>query len=81
MLLALLVGHASIAVHAASHDMLDGVDCKLCISYHNASAGPPGQPPQGFVPAAAACATAEVTTLVTARTRVPFLQRGPPVSA
>ncbi len=50
VLLALLVGHASFAVHAASHDIGDVAECQLCMSYGDASqalgyASEPGVPP------------------------------------
>ena len=33
VILALLVGHASFAVHAASHDLVEVAECELCISH------------------------------------------------
>lgn len=38
VILALLVGHASFAVHLASHDLLDVTKCELCI-WHGNTAG------------------------------------------
>ena len=37
VLLALVLGHASIAVHAAAHDSGDIAECDLCIAYGDAS--------------------------------------------
>ena len=50
VLLALLVGHASYAVHAASHDGVDSAECQLCISYGSVSAVPGDAPDQRVVP-------------------------------
>lgn len=47
VLLALLVGHASYVVHAASHDGVDAAECQLCISYGNSSAVLGDAPEQG----------------------------------
>lgn len=37
VLLGLLVSHAGIAVHAATHVPDDGVDCELCFSFGDSS--------------------------------------------
>lgn len=37
VLLALLIGHASVAVHAATHESADASDCDLCITYNDSS--------------------------------------------
>lgn len=37
LLIAVLIGHASVAVHAATHISGDTTDCDLCISYGNAT--------------------------------------------
>ena len=37
VLLALTLGHASIAVHAAAHGSGEAMDCDLCIAYGDAS--------------------------------------------
>ena len=39
-LLALLVGHASVAVHAATHESADVAECDLCITYNDSSVAP-----------------------------------------
>lgn len=41
LLLALLIGHASVVVHTATHFSGDAVDCELCNSYANATKGLP----------------------------------------
>ena len=35
LLLALLISHTSVAVHAAVHEMGDSVECQLCSSFGN----------------------------------------------
>jgi hypothetical protein len=37
VLLVLLIGHASVAVHAASHESADTSECDLCITYSDSS--------------------------------------------
>jgi hypothetical protein len=37
VLLGLLVGHASIALHTAAHSTSDAGDCEICVSYGNLS--------------------------------------------
>ena len=81
VLLALLVGHASFAVHATSHGILDIGNCKLCISHSDASDALPSEPLQDVTPGREAYSTADATKVFEARNRVPFLQRGPPASA
>ena len=51
ILLGILVGHASIAVHAASHDDLDTSECELCISYGDVAKALTSQPAQDLAPA------------------------------
>ena len=81
VLLALLVGHASFAVHATSHGILDVADCNLCISHSDASDALPSEPSQRLRSGRDAYSTVDATKVFEARNRVPFLQRGPPASA
>jgi hypothetical protein len=37
VLLALLIGHVSVAVHAATHASGDTAECDLCITYNDSS--------------------------------------------
>ena len=50
-LLALLVGHASFALHASSHDLADTAECELCISYGNTAGAANVAPDHGVLPA------------------------------
>ena len=50
VLLALLVGHASFAVHAASHDLVEVAECQLCMSYGDTSEALGYEPELGVPP-------------------------------
>ncbi|MBT8108174.1 MAG: hypothetical protein KJP17_08070 [Gammaproteobacteria bacterium] len=43
VILVLVVGHTSFAVHAASHDVVDIAECQICISYGDTSAALGGE--------------------------------------
>jgi hypothetical protein len=79
ILLGILVGHASFAVHAASHDDLDTSECRLCISYGDVSKALTSQPAHVLAPAGehavrirAAAPRAELDVILER-------QRGPPL--
>lgn len=50
-LLALLVGQASFALHATSHDLADTAECELCISYGNFAVATNVATDHGILPA------------------------------
>ena len=78
-LLGLLVGHASLAVHAASHPLADTADCELCISYGDTSLALPGSPLPTAWPPRSADASASAATEPTPADAVHYFQRGPPI--
>ena len=79
ILLGILIGHASVAVHAASHGDLDTSDCELCISYGDVAKALTSQPVQDLAPAKE-CAE-RVRAAAPRADRDPTLerQRGPPL--
>lgn len=80
VLLALLIGHASFAVHAASHVVEDTAECELCISYGDSSEALAGESEHGVPEVAAALTRSGTAAVAPARDVVPFQQRGPPYS-
>ena len=38
ILVAVLIGHASLVAHAATHAGLEGADCEICVSYGDTQA-------------------------------------------
>ena len=80
VLLALLVGHASFAVHAASHGVGEAVDCELCISYGDASEALAQDPEHEVRPRADARTRQPVADEPATTAVYAFSQRGPPVS-
>jgi hypothetical protein len=80
VLLGLLVGHASLAVHTATHVTADSAHCDLCNSYGNASeALPDASGPELPRNAYSHAVVAEVGRVVE-RTVLSTRQRGPPVT-
>jgi hypothetical protein len=79
ILLALLVGHASVAVHAATHESADASECDLCITYNDSSEALATQQEQGVLPSAdiRILPTGAVTHPL--RPTMSFHQRGPPL--
>lgn len=80
VLLALLVGHASFAVHAASHDLGEAVDCQLCISYGDASEALAHDPGHGAIPHANVPTLYPGADAPAVQAVYAFSQRGPPGS-
>lgn len=78
VLLALLVGHASYAVHAASHDGFDAPDCQLCISYGNTFVAPGDAPAKGVAPERDHFAPQYAADVQSVRKGNPVRPRGPP---
>lgn len=80
VILALLVGHASYAVHAASHDGFEAADCQLCISYGNASAVAGDVPDKGVLPKRDHFAPLFAGGIPAVSMRGAVRPRGPPLS-
>ena len=76
--LGLLVGHASLTVHAASHPLADAADCELCISYGDASLAIPASPLPADWPEQASGPSFAMGTAPSTAEAVPYFQRGPP---
>jgi hypothetical protein len=80
LLLGLLVGHASLAVHTATHASADSAHCDLCNSYGNASEALPDtddvELPHRIESHPAIDAIGRIVERSVRSTR----QRGPPVS-
>ena len=80
LLIALLIGHASVAVHAASHVASDFAGCELCISYDDSSQALDSVPDQGVRPVLAEPVPLAASTATFSRKTLPYFQRGPPIS-
>ena len=80
VLLALLVGHASYVVHAASHDGVDAAECQLCISYGNASLVSGDAPEQGVTPEQDCSAPGYESDVPSLGMCDPVRPRGPPLT-
>ncbi len=78
-MLALLVGHASLAVHAASHPLADTVDCQICVSYGAASQAPLAVPEPSDGPHFVQPATFDTAVEPSQAWAIHYDQRGPPV--
>jgi hypothetical protein len=79
ILLALILGHASVAVHAAAHETGDLSECKLCIAYGDASETLDSFQEHGVPPVVDTHVLLVGTIWQTPRPRSIFHQRGPPV--
>ncbi len=79
LLFALLIGHASVAVHAASHTAADIAECELCISYGDSSETLVAADGPGVPKALAEAAPAVDTPFAVSSGARPFTQRGPPI--
>jgi len=78
VLLALLVGHASVAVHVATHDSGDFTECNLCFA-HNDSSEAPGSCHDHEVPWVSDSHALPIGLLSQTPTfAIPVRQRGPP---
>jgi hypothetical protein len=78
VILALLVGHASFAVHAAGHDLVDVAECKVCISHGNTIGAVDTDTAQGVAPVQDVLADPGVDDTLTARELHFARPRGPP---
>ena len=79
ILLSLLVGHAALIAHEATHIVDDVVECELCISHGAPTAVPGTGPDHEFPNLPHAIATVDTGTTFAPRFFAPYGQRGPPV--
>lgn len=77
-LLGLLVGHATLAIHAASHPLADAAECELCISYGDATLALPESPLPTDWPGRHADASCATGTEPSPADALHYRQRGPP---
>ena len=80
ILMALLIGHFGMAVHATTHTVGETSECELCLSYNDSSEALTSLPEQGVVPVKAASEPADSPEISARRGWTPFLQRDPPLS-
>lgn len=79
VLLGLLVGHASFAVHAASHGDTDTSECELCISYGDVAKALTANAAQDLAPADSRAERPSVVLPSTGLDSILERQRGPPL--
>jgi len=80
LLVALLIGHVGIAVHAATHVSGDAADCELCSSFSN-TAHATADPERHEIPDARHLyALPDPEAASNARSDAPYHPRGPPWS-
>jgi hypothetical protein len=80
VLIAVLAGHASFAVHAASHGAVDGLECKLCMSFGHFSEAVASDPKSDLQPVPLGRSSVDDSDAPISHEAAPFLQRGPPIS-
>ena len=78
ILVGLLVGHASVALHTAAHAGSDGGECGICVSYGGLSKAVSADPAGFLSPSKPAYLPAPTRNGVDLRASVPVRQRGPP---
>lgn len=79
LLVALLMGHAGIAVHAATHVSGDATDCELCSSFSN-TAHATADPERHAIPDARQLfVLPDPEAAPDARSDAPYYPRGPPL--
>ena len=79
ILLSLLVGHAALIAHEATHIADEAVECELCISHGAPAALPPAGPDHEFLNLPQARVAVDTGTVFAPRYFTPCGQRGPPV--
>jgi hypothetical protein len=79
-LLGLLVGHASVAVHTATHASADSAHCDLCNSYGNASEALPEIDGPELPSGGDRHPTIAAIGGISERSNLTTRQRGPPLS-
>ena len=80
ILMALLIGHFGMAVHASTHAIGEASDCELCLSYNDSSETLTAFPEHGVAPAKEAAESINSPEIAARRGWSPFLQRDPPLS-
>jgi hypothetical protein len=78
IMLGLLVGHASVALHSAAHAGNDVSDCGICVSYGGLAKLVSAQPDAALSPSRPAFKAALVPISEGRQVLVPARQRGPP---
>jgi hypothetical protein len=78
IMLGLLVGHASVALHTAAHASIDVGDCGICLSYGHLSKAVSVAPDAALPPPQPALEATLVRTSRGLQAPVPAHQRGPP---
>ena len=80
ILMALLIGHFGMAVHATTHTIGEASECELCLSYNDSSEALTGLPEHGVTPVKETAEPAQTREVTARRGWMPFLQRDPPSS-
>ena len=80
VLMALLIGHFGMAVHASTHAIGEASDCELCLSYNDSSEALTALPEHGVAPGKDAAESVNTPEISARRGWSPFLQRDPPLS-
>jgi hypothetical protein len=79
VLLGLLIGHVSVAVHAASHGDTGATECELCISYGDVAKALTTDPAQHLAPVAEPAARLPAVAPAGNPDATLERQRGPPL--
>ena len=80
ILMALLIGHFGMAVHASTHAIGEASECEQCLSYNDSSEALTSLPEHGVAPVKEAAESATTPEISARRGWTPFLQRDPPLS-
>lgn len=80
VLMALLIGHFGMAVHATTHTVGEASECELCLSYNDSSEALTVLTQHGVAPVKEAAQLAATREVAVQRGWTPFLQRDPPLS-
>ncbi len=80
VLMALLIGHFGMAVHATTHTLGESSECELCLSYNDSSEALTGLAEHGVAPVKEAAGPVNTSDVTARRGWTPFLQRDPPLS-
>ena len=79
LLVALLIGHVGIAVHAATHVAGDTADCELCLSFTDTSYVVAEGQDRKFPDVAYRFARTDSDAVPSGRQNAPYHPRGPPL--
>lgn len=80
ILLGLLIGHASVAMHTAAHAMADVADCGICVSYGDLSKAIVDSQARHSIPTSKPVIATPVLTQAPQPRRAIVRQRSPPAS-